>query len=84
MLIADAITAILTGILGLLGYFLRKMETRLALVEMYSSKNKLELAKKLDEEATRRLISDKLDPIHIMLTEMKDDIKEIKQDLKAG
>jgi hypothetical protein len=80
--ITAVIVALLSGGLGLLGYFVRKFESRLFSVEICATKSKLALAKKLDEDAVRRLIGDKLDPIHIMLMEMKDDIKEIKQDLK--
>lgn len=71
-----------TGV-GILGYFVKKVDTRIKDVEVCSMKNKIALEKKLDRGDAKDLIHDKLDPIHIMLQSIKEDITEIKQDLKS-
>lgn len=39
---------------------------------------KLDVTKKLDKAEVKELVGDKLAPIHILLQEIKEDIKEIK------
>ena len=75
----DIITGVLSTLAasgaGTLGYFYRKFDKRLTQVEMCTTMNKLQTAKKMDREQVKEVVQDKLEPVHVLLVELKDDTR---------
>lgn len=64
------------------GYVYKKHHDRLNNLEFKIDKHTISLEKKLDREQVREIIDDKVQGICIRLDEIKEDIRDIKTDLK--
>jgi hypothetical protein len=77
-----AAIGIASGILGVCGFLYKRIMSRLDACETKMIHQDHLLSTKLDREAAKELVSDKLAPIIVTLQDIKKDLDEISRDVK--
>lgn len=81
-LFSTVFSSVCAGGVGLFTWVHRNLNQKLEETRNELVKHKISLEKKTDKSEVKEIISDKLEPIHVMLETIQEDVKEIKDNIK--
>lgn len=76
------IGTILTGALATIGYFHKRTNNKIDVLDSRLDHQELELMSKMDRVSTKEIVNDRLAPIEVTLQDIRKDIHEIQRDIK--
>lgn len=78
----EALTGIVTSIMAIVTFGYKSLDNRFKTLEKAHIDQELRIQKSPSPTEVKEIITDKIAPLNVLLVEIKDDIQDIKQDMR--